>query len=206
MRNHVTALGWIHIVLDGLGLIMGILLLFLFLGIGGAISATGGHDAAPALPVLGVIGTFLLGLFAVLSIPGLIAGIGLLNFAFQRAHEFNAEEKQLAQTAANQLAMALTNARLIRAQERQIQTLTDHSKFSLWCGTVHSSETLQRQAIEKICKIARHHETPLRSDRCVRSSVLRALVRIRHRVLAAKPPDAAHANGQAQHLSCPPQP
>src|SRR5437868_13597020 len=81
MRNHVTALGWIHIVLDGLGLIMGILLLFLFLGIGGAISATGGHDAAPALPVLGVIGTFLLGLFAVLSIPGLIAGIGLLNFA-----------------------------------------------------------------------------------------------------------------------------
>lgn len=95
--------------------------------------------------------------------------IGLLNFGFQSAHVFTEEEKQLAQSAANQLAMAFTNARLIRAQKRQIQNLTDHSKFSLWCGTVHNSETLQRQAIEQICKML---EAQAGSVRLVRGDFL----------------------------------
>ena len=81
MRGHVTTLAWIHVVLSGLGILGGVFLLLLFLGIGGLAAGAGGQDALPALPILGALGTFVFIVVSVLSIPGLIAGIGLLNFA-----------------------------------------------------------------------------------------------------------------------------
>ncbi len=76
--------------------------------------------------------------------------IGLLAFSYTSPHLFSTEEKQLAQTAANQLAMAFANARLLRAQSAQIENLTRHSEFSLWCGTLHDSARLQQLAVERI--------------------------------------------------------
>lgn len=49
--------------------------------------------------------------------------------------------------------MAYANAHLVRMQKARIQSLTKHSEFSLWCGTVHESANLQRLAIQHICKI-----------------------------------------------------
>lgn len=79
--------------------------------------------------------------------------IGVLSFTFKRPHVFTEDEKQLGHMAANQLAMAFANARLVRAQNRQIQNLTRASEFSLWCGTIHDSPALQQAAVERICKI-----------------------------------------------------
>lgn len=81
--------------------------------------------------------------------------IGMLCFSFRQEHVFTKEEKSMAQTVANQLAMAFANARLVGAQAAQIQELTENSNFSLWCGTIHESRNLQKLAIERICKILR---------------------------------------------------
>src|SRR5262252_9504021 len=81
MRTHVTVLAWLHIVWNGLFLLIGAGVMLLMLGIGGAAALSSPHDALPALGVLGSIGTFILLIFAVLSVPGLAIGIGLLNYA-----------------------------------------------------------------------------------------------------------------------------
>lgn len=81
MRQHVTILAWLHIVLNGLQLLGGLLLWLFFAGIGGLAAATGGHETLPALPILGGIGTLLLTIFAALAVPGMIIGWGLLQLA-----------------------------------------------------------------------------------------------------------------------------
>jgi hypothetical protein len=82
MQKHIQILGILHIIYSAFGLLAGAILFILFLGIGtvvGSIQDVPGavHEGVPAiLFVIGlVIGTLLL-LFA---IPGIIAGVGLLN-------------------------------------------------------------------------------------------------------------------------------
>jgi hypothetical protein len=82
MREHVRILGIIHIVLGALGLLAALVLLTIF-GLGGAAAgAAAAHsndpDAMVALPIIGAIGVGIFLLIAVLTIPGLIAGVGLL--------------------------------------------------------------------------------------------------------------------------------
>jgi len=81
MTTHVKVLGVLYIVLSGLG-VCAALFLALALGTAGGIvgQAASPEDAAIALPVIGVAGTALVGLLLALSLPGLIAGIGLLKF------------------------------------------------------------------------------------------------------------------------------
>ena len=72
----------IHIVLGGLAVLVGVIILVVFL-LGGAlagISAAKDLDAAIAAPVLGFIGAVLFFLIAGLSVPGIVAGIGLLKY------------------------------------------------------------------------------------------------------------------------------
>jgi hypothetical protein len=82
MDQHVKILAVLHIVMSAIGILIAVGLLFLFGGLASFIGMNPGmdHDARAAVPILGLIGTFLFGLILVLSIPGIIAGLGLLKF------------------------------------------------------------------------------------------------------------------------------
>jgi len=82
MQTHVKILGAIHIVFGGLGVLAALIILAIFGGIAGLLGTAGieTHGAEAAIPVLGIIGTVLFVFLAVISIPGLVAGIGLLQF------------------------------------------------------------------------------------------------------------------------------
>jgi hypothetical protein len=75
LQTHVPILGWLFIVSNGFLLLLGCLG-FLFFGGIGSIAAAEGDGTA--LAVLGMIGTMALIFFAVLAIPGILAGYGLL--------------------------------------------------------------------------------------------------------------------------------
>ena len=82
MQQHVKILGVIHIVMGGLCVLIGLAVMIAFL-FGGALAAVGAAhdpDAAIAAPVLGLIGGVLFFLIAVLAVPGIIAGVGLLKY------------------------------------------------------------------------------------------------------------------------------
>jgi hypothetical protein len=81
MDTHVRVLGVLYIALSMLGLIFAA---FMMIGLGGAagiISASADPDeAAVAIPILSIVGTALVTFLFAFSLPGLIAGIGLLYF------------------------------------------------------------------------------------------------------------------------------
>ncbi len=71
MENHIKAVGAVSIGLSILGILLGCFIFVLLAGIG---YMTQDEDVPPVLPLIGfVIGVFLL----VLSVPGIIGGIGL---------------------------------------------------------------------------------------------------------------------------------
>ena len=81
MREHVTILGVFHIVLGSLGLLGALVVLLLFggsAGVIGVIATRKDPDAAIAIPIVGAIGIGLFLFLLILSIPGLVSGIGLL--------------------------------------------------------------------------------------------------------------------------------
>jgi len=81
MAQHVKILGILHIVFSALGILAAIAILGIMGGIAGLVGATDhSQDSAVAIPILGGIGVFLFILLLVISVPGLVAGIGLLNF------------------------------------------------------------------------------------------------------------------------------
>lgn len=81
MATHVRILGVLHIVFACIGVLVGLGLLALFGGLATLVTMQErGQDALIGATVLGGIGTFVFVLMLVLSIPGLIAGIGLLKF------------------------------------------------------------------------------------------------------------------------------
>lgn len=72
LHQHVTILGWLHIIGSGLFAVIGVFVLVLLLGIG---VATGEPEAARILTVVGIaVG----GLLIALAVPGIVAGYGLL--------------------------------------------------------------------------------------------------------------------------------
>jgi hypothetical protein len=81
MAQHVKILGILHIVFGSLGVLGAIAVLLIFGGIS-AMVGLGGHsaDSATAVPILGGIGLFVFILVMALSLPGLIIGIGLVQF------------------------------------------------------------------------------------------------------------------------------
>lgn|SRR5690554_6891248 len=80
MATHVKVLGVLHIVLGGLGILAGIAVLAIFGGVAGIVGASGEEGAHVAVPILGGIGGLVFLLAMALSVPGLVAGIGLLAF------------------------------------------------------------------------------------------------------------------------------
>ena len=81
MDTHVKILGILHIVFGALGLLAGLFVMAVFGGIAGLVGAFGnGGDSIIAIPILGGIGALVLIACLVLSLPGLIAGIGLMKY------------------------------------------------------------------------------------------------------------------------------
>jgi len=83
MRDHVRILAYLHIVFGSLGLLCGLVVLLVFGGIAGIVGAANPHDMEAwhvAIPVLGIIGLAICGFVMLLSIPGIVAGVGLLRF------------------------------------------------------------------------------------------------------------------------------
>lgn len=80
MQTHVKVLAVLFVVFSGLGILAAFGAMVLFGGAAGIVGmAAEGEDAAIAMPIIGLTGTVLtIFLFAV-SLPGLIAGFGLLS-------------------------------------------------------------------------------------------------------------------------------
>jgi len=82
MEKHVQTLGILHIVYSSFGLLAGMVLFFLFMGLGtfiGSLPDTPGpvNEGVPAL--LFVIGLVIVTILFLFSIPGIIGGIAILN-------------------------------------------------------------------------------------------------------------------------------
>ena len=82
MKQHVSILGILYIVFGCLGLLGAFAFLALFGGLAG-IAGLVAHeepDASVAVPILGGIGVLVSAVIALLSLPGLVIGIGLTKF------------------------------------------------------------------------------------------------------------------------------
>ncbi len=81
MDTHVKVLGVLYLALSALGILAA---LFLMVTIGGTAGLVGAaadaQDAAIAIPIIGITGMALVIVLLALSLPGVFAGWGLLNF------------------------------------------------------------------------------------------------------------------------------
>jgi hypothetical protein len=82
MASHIKVLGILQIIYGGLGMLAALLVLVFFGGLAGVLgsSLTQHGDDALAAPILGGIGGIIFVIIAILSLPSLICGIGLLQF------------------------------------------------------------------------------------------------------------------------------
>jgi hypothetical protein len=81
MAQQVKILGILHIVFGALCVLGGLITLAVMGGIAGIVGSTDqSHDAAVAVPVLAAIGLFVCVLCLVVGLPGLVGGIGLLQY------------------------------------------------------------------------------------------------------------------------------
>jgi hypothetical protein len=76
LHMHVQIAAWLNILADGIFLVLGICGFVFFSGLGLFAAADSGD--AVVLPILGLIGIVGLGFFAMLALPGMLAGYGLL--------------------------------------------------------------------------------------------------------------------------------
>jgi hypothetical protein len=76
LNTHVPIVGWLSIVCSSFGLLLGVCGFLLLTGLGVFAAAESGEMVA--LGVMGIIGVVALLFFAVLALPGLLAGYGLL--------------------------------------------------------------------------------------------------------------------------------
>lgn len=79
MDTHVKVLAWLYIIFGVLGSLLGLGLMAL-LSVIGVAGAASDPDAWVALPILGITGAALGVFILALSLPGIVAGIGLLQF------------------------------------------------------------------------------------------------------------------------------
>lgn len=78
METHVKVLGALNIAFGALGL-AGALVVMLVFGISaGAVGVSADPDAAFAIPIIGITGTAVVTFMVIMSLPGIIIGVGLL--------------------------------------------------------------------------------------------------------------------------------
>ena len=74
MKTNIKVLGWLHIVLGALGLLLGIIVLTILLGAG---ALSGEREA---MTVLTIVGLVISSIMTLVSAPSIVVGIGLLKF------------------------------------------------------------------------------------------------------------------------------
>jgi hypothetical protein len=82
VERHIKILGVLNIVWSAMGVLGGLVILAIFGGAYGIVGAASGQNSGAhiALPILAIIGGVMALLLLVISIPSIIAGIGLLYF------------------------------------------------------------------------------------------------------------------------------
>ncbi len=81
MRQHVRILAILHIVLGGLGVFGAMVLMAIFGGLAGLVNfSEHTQEGMMGSAVLGLIGAAVTLVVLIISLPGLIAGIGLLSY------------------------------------------------------------------------------------------------------------------------------
>ena len=80
MQTHVKVLAVLHIVFGALGVLVGLGIFVFFGGVAGLVQMDNDPDAAFVVPMMGAIGGFVLIVLLILSVPGIIAGVGLLSY------------------------------------------------------------------------------------------------------------------------------
>ena len=78
MDTHVKVLGAIQVAFGAMGVMLALLMIFVFGGAAGIVGASGDPEAAIAVPIIGLTGTALVGFLLMTSLPSVIVGIGLL--------------------------------------------------------------------------------------------------------------------------------
>jgi hypothetical protein len=78
MDTHVKVLGALQIAMGTLGLFAAVVLVLVFGVASSAVGLSGDPEATIALPIIGVTGMALVTFLVVLSLPGVIVGIGLM--------------------------------------------------------------------------------------------------------------------------------
>ena len=77
METHVKVLSVLHIVMGAMGLCGALFFLLVFGGAAGIVGTSGDPNAAVAVPIVGLVGLAIVTFIVVLSLPGIIVGIGL---------------------------------------------------------------------------------------------------------------------------------
>jgi hypothetical protein len=80
MDTHVRVAAWLRIFWSAGGLLVAILVLLFFTGLGAAMGISGDHEARSAMPWIWTAGAFIALFFGLLSLPGLVTGWGLLTY------------------------------------------------------------------------------------------------------------------------------
>lgn len=82
MDTHVKIVAIIHILSGAIGALFALVMFMVFGGVTAIVGASApGNEAMIAMPILMMIGGFLTLLIGILSLPSLIGGIALLNYA-----------------------------------------------------------------------------------------------------------------------------
>jgi hypothetical protein len=80
MRSNIKLLGWIYIVWSAMGMLGGLTALIAFGLFGGLFASVTGPHSHAALPIFTGLGMIVFMTTAVLSLPGLLVGWGLITF------------------------------------------------------------------------------------------------------------------------------
>jgi hypothetical protein len=82
MEKHIKIVGVLNIVWGAMGAIAGLVVLLVFGGALGIVGSVTRHEpnAAIALPIIGLVGGAISLFLLLLSVPSIVAGIGLLKF------------------------------------------------------------------------------------------------------------------------------
>jgi len=78
MDTHVKVLGALQVACGVIGLMLALLMMFVFGGVAGIVGASDDPGAALAVPIIGLTGTALVAFLLLTSLPGVVIGIGLL--------------------------------------------------------------------------------------------------------------------------------
>ena len=80
MATHVKVLGVLFLVLSGFGLLAALVVMIGIGGAAGIVASADDADAAHAVPFIGLAGSLAVLVMLATSLPGIVAGIGLLKF------------------------------------------------------------------------------------------------------------------------------